>query len=509
MTACARQATRAAAAVLLALGAAAISAAGEALPGEPPPPADALPGEPLRPLSLSPLGGMGDDEVVAVAIAPDFTVLAAGNTVDLALPGVAETILGPAGTLEAAAAEPRKKDAPHPSTHGFLIRTSSDGRKALAYVHFGYGQATIQHMRLDERGGIYLSGARAAGAGGPAGTYIARLAADARSLSWTLAVDRLQDFAVDRNGDVVALAGTALTRYAAGDGKELWSVNWSSHGDNRPGAMTLSAQTGIAAVVGYGMTRTGHEPYKDPYAYAFDRMGKPAWSAWNPDPTRECDARFGGNGLMADTTGHAAGVTDDGKIMLMLYADGGNTVCMRDPADPGRPLPSEVFAGVHQSGPGFGFHGASKTSVILRFDAASGRIEKGTWMSAWLSPQHANGLSIDAACGDAALGILIAGNSASGCPLKEPWFPAVEGSYKGGGFLALFDADFKLRQCGYFAHSRLTCVAARGGYVVVGGSVQEGEGDDATRDPVKLFKPLQARLGGGRDGYLAVFHRRP
>ncbi len=506
MTPSASHATRAPAVLLLVLWATAMSVAAEATTAEPPPPADALPGDPLRPLSLSPLGGLGDDEVVAVAIAPDFTVLAAGNTVDLALPGVPEAILGPAGTLETAVAEGRKKDAPHPSTHGFIVRTSSDGRKVLAYLHFGYGQATIQRLRLDEHGAIYLSGARTAG-GGPSGTYLAKLAADGRSLSWMLGVERLQDFAVDRNGDVVALAGTKLTRFAAGDGKELWSAEWSSHGDNRPGAMTLSAQTGIAAVVGYGMTKTGHEPYKDPYAYAFDRAGKPVWSAWNPDPTHECDAKFGGNGLMADTTGHAAGTTEDGKIMLMLYADGGNTVCMRDPADPFKPLPSAVFAGVHQSGPGFGFHGASKTSVILRLDAASGRIEKGTWMSAWLSPQHANGLSIDAACGVTALGIVVAGNSASGCPLKEPWFPYVEGSYKGGGFLALFDAEFKLRQCGYFAHSRLTCVAARGGYVVVGGSVQEGEGDDAARDPVKLFKPVQAKLGGGRDGYLAVFHR--
>jgi hypothetical protein len=64
--------------------------------------------------------------------------------------------------------------------------------------------------------------------------------------------------------------------------------------------------------------------------------------------------------------------------------------------------------------------------VILRLDAASGRIEKGTWMSAWLNPQHANGLSTDAACGDATHGILVAGNSAAGCPLKEPCFPYVE-----------------------------------------------------------------------------------
>jgi hypothetical protein len=500
--------------LLLALCAAGILpvVADEVAIAAPPAPSDALPGEPAHLLSISPLGGAWDDDLVAVAIAPDYTVLLAGNTVDLAVPGVPVTLFGPAGTIQdAPAADPKKRDQPHPSAHGFIVRTSSDGRHVLSESHFGYGMATIERMHLDAHGGIYISGNAAVGGmpggtPGAAGRFIAKLSPDATAITWTLLIDKLSDFAVDDNGDVVALAGAAMTRYASTDGKALWTATWSSHGDNRPGAMTLAPGSGIAVVVGYGMTKTGHEPYKDPYAHAFDREGRPLWSIWNPEPTLECDAKYGGNGLMADTTGHAAGATVDGKILLMLYADGGNTVCMRDPTDPAKPLAPDVMAGVFQNGAGYGFHGASKTSVIVRIDAATGRIEKGTWMSAWLTPAHANGLSIDGACGDGHGGVLVIGNSASGCPLKNPWYPYVDGTYKGGGFLALFDADFKMRQCGYFAHARMTTVATRGDYAVIGGSVEEGDGKEMDKDPVKVYKPVQATIGGRRDAYFAVFH---
>ena len=484
---------------------------------EPPAPGDSGPGDPAHLVSASPLGGGGDDEVMAVGIAPDYTIILAGNTDDLALPGVAGVLLGPAGVPPAVpASAPTAKGQRHAGAHGFIVRTSSDGRMALSESHFGYGMATIERMHLDEQGRVYISGTRGAGAVpatptgqvGVAGSYIARLADDLRSVAWMLPVDQLRDFAVDGTGDVMALAGTSLIRYRAADGTQLWTATWSCHGDDHPGALALSLQTGVAAVVGFGMTKTGHEPYRDPYAYAFDRSGRQVWSAWNPDPTRECGAQFGGNGLMADTSGHAAGATADGKLLLVLYADGGNTVCTRDPSDPGKELDHAVFAGVHQPGPGYGFHGASKTSVILRVDARSGTIEKGTWMSAWLSPAHANGLSMDGACGGPQQSVLVVGNSASGCPLKNPWYPFVEGSSRGGGFLAIFDAAFTLRECGYFAHTRMTAVDCRGSCAVIGGSVRDEDGG-ASKDPVKLYHPVQARLGGGQDGYYAVFHLGP
>jgi len=261
------------------------------------------------------------------------------------------------------------------------------------------------------------------------------------------------------------------------------------------------------------MTRTGHEPYKDPYAYGFDRDGKQLWALWNPDPTKEVDARYGGNGLMADTTGVYCATDDQGSLYLGLRADGGNTVTARYPLDASNPLDSSVFEGVFQSGPGFGFHGASMTSVIFRADAKTGTLQKGTYMSAWLTPANANSLLIDGAAGLGAYQFVI-GDSAFGFKSKDPWYEAPKGGYKGDGFLAVFDRDFKMVQAGYFPGSDMQCLDARNGLVVIGGSAPEkatGSDKSIPNAPeityaVPCYKPIQQAFGGGKkDGYFAVF----
>jgi hypothetical protein len=208
---------------------------------------------------------------------------------------------------------------------------------------------------------------------------------------------------------------------------------------------------------------------------------------------------------MSDTTGRAASYGTNGKICFMLFADGGNTVCTRDPHEVDRPLDKSVFEGVFQKGPGYGFKGASRSSVVFRIDARTGKLEKGTWMTAWLDKGHANALGLDAAASDEQGRQFLIGNSAYGCPTKEPWYVCKEGGYKGGGFLAVLDSDFKMLQCGYFPASNIQCVAARGGYIVIAGSVKQYE-DEQAKLEVRVFKPLQKRFSGGeKDGYFAIF----
>lgn len=478
---------------------------------------------PVKLTTASWLGGPFDDQIVAVEIAPDSSIVLAGNGAAVQFPGVKPTILGAAGTFDKAAAPPPpptdpKKKAPkwqHPSTHGFVVRLSADGTKVLSHTRFGYGAATVRKMRLDGKGNIVVLAAANdrldLGVGATdKGTFVVGLGPDAGKPTKLIAHPNTMDFGVDSNGEVVVLTKAKLTRYSA-DGKTAkWTATWKSHGDNRPGAVTISPDTGVAAVTGYGMTHTGKEPYKDPYGYGFDRDGNQVWAIWNPDPKKEKDAKFSSddlkcNGLMADTTGHAASAGSGGKIFFMLFADGGNSVCTRDPLDVDKPLEKSVFAGVHQAGPGHGFKGASKTSVIFRIDSQKGTLEKGTWMSAWLSPQRANGLGIDAAASDGTGRQFLVGNSASGCPTAKPWYQCREGGYAGGGFLAVMDPEFKMLQCGYFPAANLGCVAVRGGTVVFAGSAKQYE-DEPSKTTARVFKPLQKEFGGGnQDGYFAVF----
>ena len=260
------------------------------------------------------------------------------------------------------------------------------------------------------------------------------------------------------------------------------------------------------------MTKTGHEPYKDPYAYGFDRSGKEIWALWNPDPTREAAAQFGGNGLMADTSGLFASDASNGKVLLSLKADGGNTVLSYNPHDPFAPLNAEVFNGVFQKTAGYGFKGASMTSAVFRVDAAKGELEKGTFMCAWPKPSQAAGLRMNFDAADEQGNQFIVGGSSNGCPVKDPWFTVGEGEYKGGGFLAAFDKDFKMLQCGYFPDVNVESVGCRNGLIVVAGSAKEKVREPDPAKPadappaIPIYKSLQKSYGGGeKDGWFAIF----
>lgn len=492
---------------------------------------------PVKVVSASWLGGASDDEIVGTGVGLDGSIILAGNSADLPSFGTTWNILGPsrASSLAATTAIPGSKDGQHLNPYGYVIRLSPDGQNILSASRFGAGSASIRSMKLDEKGNIYLLGEASApfavSGDPPAGAktpFLAQLSPNARSVRWmTWHTGPVNDFAVDSNGEFVVLSGTSLERWALGSITPKWTVHWSAHGSNRPGAMTLSPTTGVAAVVGYGMTGTGHEPYKDPYAYGFDRNGKQVWMLWNPDPKAEVGNQFGGNGLMADTTGHAAAVDVNGSIYLMLFADGGNTVLGKDPSDPSKPLAPEVMNGVFQANAGYGFHGASKTSAIFRVNPTTGAVEKATFMSAWIGwPQRdrANGLSIDAAAGTPVIResgggetglIFLVGDSSYGYPTLQPWFESAPGFYKGGGFLAVMDRNFKMIQSGYFPGCSIRSVAYRNGTLVIAGTAgPDNEKKDknpatgketTTIDPIRLYHPLQHTFGGGgQDAYYVI-----
>lgn len=475
---------------------------------------------PLKVLTASWLGGAGDEQIVGADVREDLSVVLAINALELKL-GPAPVLLGEATPPTPKAADPKKPSKntkpTDPNLAGHLVRLAPGGQKVLGVARFPAGGATLRELRCDAGGNLFLLGdapgtLKLAGVSGT-GRFIALLTPDAARVRTAVFVANAMDFAVDGNGDFVVLTKGHLTRYGT-DGKQKWDVTWPTHGDNRPGGMAVSPQTGIAAVTGYGMTHTGKEPYKAPYGYGFSRDGKLVWSLWNPNPKLLVDKKFGGNGLMADTTGYFAGTDAAGNIFLGLFADGGNSVCTRDPLNVNGPLNASVFDGVFQKSPGHGFKGASKTAVVFRVNPNDGRLEKGTWMSAWLSPQRANGLSMEAVAGDAKGRTFIVGSSAFGCPTKHPWFPGAEGGYQGGGFLAILDDGFKMLQCGYFQGTSLDCVAYRNGHLVVAGTAakESVNGDKSKPEtkpviaPVPQFKPLQREFGGGgKDGWFAVF----
>ncbi len=443
------------------------------------------------------LGGAGEDGVNACAIQADGTIVLAGTWGGGSAAGVSAKNLGGEG--------------------GFIARLSADG---TAWKSLSLLAAPVEAMALDPQDGIVALTVAAGGA-----QQVQVLAADGGSVTRSFDAGSGkskgdQAIALDGNGDILTLAGSSVVRFGS-DGTKKWSQSLKAYGESRPFGLAVEPRSGICVAMGYGMTRTRKEPYKDPYAHAFDRAGTLLWTLWNPDPkTVGSDTPLH---LESDGTGHRAAVTPDGKFLLNVFHDGGNAVSQRDPRDPSKPLDVKVLgnkkAGVKeafQNGPGWGMKGAITTSVVFRADPATGNLERGTWMCAWMNNHtRANSLTMKGFSADDRGCVLVVGDSASGCPVKDPWFAFRPTEYQGGGFVALFDNDFQMIRCGTFSSSSLVCVATRGGVVVAAGKASDRKKDksgavvvhDADNQP-RTHAPLQAATAGGNDGYLVVFRRK-
>ncbi len=446
--------------------------------------ADAEPnqGGPLRLVSASVYGGQGEDRITGVAIQSDRSVVAVGACeAPFSLPGLAKPTSG--------------------KGLGFILRLDAWG-KPRAIRFMPKAQAVV---RVGPQDRIYVRD--------DAGT-VSILDADLRKELGSFEAppaDKIA-MAVDATGEVAVVSGNKLMRWSA-TGKQLWAVTPPAYGGNRLRACAMDDATGITMVTGYGMTHTGKEPYKDPYAHGYDRTGKRVWTLWNPEPGRQKAGEFGGNGLMADGTGDIASSTPDGKFLVHVHHDGGNAITNRDPTDALKPLDPKVLSGAYQDGPGWGMKGAITTSVIFRLDPATGRLEKGTWMCAWLNNHsQANTLFMYDAAADERGDVFVVGSSAGGLPTKMPWFTYREGEYTGGGYLAAFNTDFAKLQCGPFNPGAMLGVAARDGVVVVvgraDGTNKKGEPLDAGLR-MRLFPGgSPAEVVGRSDGFIAILHRK-
>ncbi len=225
---------------------------------------------PLKVLTASWLGGAGDEQIVGADVREDQSVVLAVNAVELKL-GPAPVLLGEATPPAPKAADPKKPNKntkpTDPNLAGHLVRLSADGQKVLGVARFPAGGATLRKLKCDAGGNLFVLGdapgtLKLASATG-SGRFLALLTPDAARVRTAVFVANAMDFAVDGNGDFVVLTKGHLTRYGS-DGKQKWDVTWPTDGENRPGGMTVSPQTGVAAVTGYGMTHTGKEPYKAP-----------------------------------------------------------------------------------------------------------------------------------------------------------------------------------------------------------------------------------------------------
>jgi len=473
-------------------------------------PADVAPNNEgtLKVVAASCLGGGDSAALVGAGIEADGTIVLAGQAADF--PDAPHSLELP---LPANARQPANKNAPKEelpvpvSARGFIVRLSADGHKILALSKFPAG-SQVEKLRLDAAGHVFLLVRQ-----GPEAIVVG-MPADLGRITGFVTHFGLRDFDVDGN-ELLLLAMDNLSR-VAGNGTERWNVPIIRNGSFNIGGLVVVPQTGAAIVTGRVFAGNLPRLHPEPFVCAYDRAGQPVWDLWNPSPHLDKATAVGGAGSQSGGTVEHICLHSDGSLLLLLQADDANCLCLRDPMHWDKPIDPGVFDGVFMADPAFASEGVKTRALLLHASAANGKLLKGTWLCACPTPTQANRLDLTAATGDAKGNLLVVGNSGSGGPSKDPWYPGtpegfagpgmVGAGFAGDGFLAVLDRDCKLIQCGGFAGTNFNAVAARGNTVVIAGNAKQDAGGKNSSLPV--YKAVAGFLGSGdRNGYFVVLQR--
>jgi len=436
-------------------------------------------------ICATPYGGRGPDSIRCVRVLRDRTILVAGNR--QMTEGSDGMVMSRMMMLSS-----RRGMSDSGEGTGFLMRLVVKDDSTVTAKSRVDLPGTLNLLKLDNSGRICLLLDHSA-------VYMIEPGASEPIKSCVR--EGIRDFCTDSNGDLLVLTKEDLVRYDVSWKNEMWKVKVPCRGVNQGGFLAVCETTGMATVVGSALAHNGRGNWRGPYAHGFSRDGKKIWTIWDFDPKGQLSKKEGGNDLTAEAWGRSARMGRDGKVYMEMLTSAEKSVLTRNATDPNKPFDAGVFAGSFESAPGKG----GVACVLFRVDPASGAIEHGTWMSAWLTPgKKANPLDMIDVTTDEQGRACVVGRSDYGCPVKNPWY-FEEDKFRGHGFLAIFSTDLQMLQCGYFHETNLTSVDAAYGYVVVGGTTLTGSSESQGLN-LKVLNPIQPALSDGySEGYLAIF----
>lgn len=276
-----------------------------------------------------------------------------------------------------------------------LYNRTTDGLRATRAIRLDWGVATISAASaVDGGAGLLISGtcqgdfdslkkiAKAcvvapripvheqklqrnpthppASAPAPGGAYIARLRPNGQ-VEWIVVFENTRlgpsQLMLDGAGNIYADVG-GLYQIASRGGSTMLI-------DERTG----TGQAGWRAVDRDGMlyfggdrnTKTGYQPWRQPYLYQFDSAGHKQRTLYEFDP-HECACGGAGNGLCSDSSIALMTFDRRGDWVMIGKSDGGNSVLGVQPDDWHKPAPQSGFgmtaAGAH----------VLRLSHIIRYD---------------------------------------------------------------------------------------------------------------------------------------------
>lgn len=426
----------------------------------------------LNVTSATYLGGSGADRINAVDIGLDGTIIVAGTlTIGFLPPGAAPVTLLGGGT-------------------GALLRLNSDGRQVLSVTRIG---GVINDLEVGPLGEIAVCG----------DFGVAVLLPDASDLRWNQA-GTVNRCAIGRDGSVATLAGNTATVYdTAGTQRGRWTIGGSERND-----IAIDGLSQQVFVTGY--TQDDGAPctqYKSAFLRAYSYDGTATWRNYGWSKTQ-----VGGLSLCADTNGRRVAMGRDGKLYFVGWTDGGNNIYTRQPNDISTALGSKLI-GTDRFNQTFNMKGAKSLAWYGRFNPATGEIDRGQFVLTRLNDNTGNSIAIYGITADTQGTIYLTGEQYFAQERRDERQIAgtTVGSYEGGeAFLLVVSPDFRQRLIWTPFTAPGTSaggspgfgVAVRGDIRAVGISLSQNSGN--TRRLI-TSNALQSTVGGGSDGYLAVW----
>ncbi len=515
-------------------------------------------------------GGEGVEEFVGVTTTPDGRIVATGNSwgppfpADLPLRRLGtdspwDVPLYVPGTEQDRRGRPQAPPATNPNRTGFLVFYDADLTRIEQVVRFGWGLASITASHAMSDGSLVIAGlatrnfrtvareARALhiepqpegdrygvieyeGQILPGDVYVARMSPDLETIEWVWILEghrRAPDRLFEGEDGNVLFHSHRVLRILA-DGSEIQDVMHRA-GGGRGRFLGVHPRDGTLLFGGDQHMGTGREPWRKPILLTYTPEGELLSRVYDWDGPLVGHDRFR---LVSDSAIRQAAFFPDGRIVVMAWSDGGNSVLTRNPVDLEKP--------VRGTGLGFSLWGA-QVSSFAHFAQFDPRNYDDTFYCAWAAYMQTrpNGIGVDQIVPLADGSVAIHGGSARWLvQTTTDWYRATDhyrrqvvnqdttdilhlpngwphylGTGGAGSYLTVFEPEFRgLRWSSAMAMVNHTGIAGTpdGGVVAVGvatgGRASDGRDPTLVAHDVADWPGFRETLGG--DGAAARFRGR-
>lgn len=410
------------------------------------------------------LGSAAADQITALDVAPDGTIVVGG-----VLPG-----FNPAGVTPITL--PGGSD-------GAIVRLASDGRSVRSVTRIG---TLVSDLEVNQNGQIAVCGSFG----------IALLDATASGAHWSYSPGAASRCALSDDGTVAALVGGTVYVYGAtGNLLGSWAVGGTSRND-----IAVDAPSGRVFVTGYTQKTSALQVA---WIKAWSYAGALAWTSYDFSA-----AEINGQGLGAETRGERLAIGRDGKLYFAGSINGGTgaSIFSRDPHSVAMRLGGDRAVATDSYNTPSNV-GSIKMIWYGRYSPATGVLEQGSSLLTRLSAGGGNSIGVQSIMADQYGSIFLAGDAS--CCLQSRNTRQIAGvtvgSYASGeAYLLTVAPDFRQRLVwtpfagpGGAGGSPATGVSVRNGVAAIGITFKSGA--------LITSNPLQPAPGSAQDGYIAVW----